>query len=72
MEDPRVMVRLGAPITGYGVESRSRSARQRIRHRDYTDAAGVQHLQARTAAGPADCSCSCSGVRALESGCREA
>ena len=43
--DPRVTVRLGAPVTGYGVESRSRSARHRIRHRFYNDDNGVEHVQ---------------------------
>jgi len=38
-------MRLGSPLTGYGVDARSRSARQRIRHREYTDADGVQHMQ---------------------------
>ena len=44
-DDPRVSVRLGAPIIGYGVESRNRAARQRVRHRFYTDGAGVEHVQ---------------------------
>ncbi|KAK9795197.1 hypothetical protein WJX73_004391 [Symbiochloris irregularis] len=44
-EDPRVTVRLGTPISGYGADSRNRAARQRIAHRDYTDAAGVEHIQ---------------------------
>ena len=35
-----VGVRLGSPITGYGVESTSRSARQRIRHKLGRDAEG--------------------------------
>jgi hypothetical protein len=42
--DPRVAVRLGSPLSGYGVESSSRSARQRIRHKIETDAAGVEHI----------------------------
>ena len=37
---PVVAVRLGGPLTGYGVESSSRSARQRIRHRLGRDAEG--------------------------------
>ncbi len=35
-----VGVRLGSPLTGYGVESSSRAARQRIRHKISTDAQG--------------------------------
>ena len=35
-----VAVRLGSPLTGYGVESNNRSARQRIRHKLGTDAQG--------------------------------
>lgn len=42
--DPRVQVRLGAPLTGYGVESGSRAARQRIRHKVERDSAGVEHV----------------------------
>lgn len=44
-EDPRVTVRLGTPISGYGAESRNRAARQRVAHRDYTDSSGVEHIQ---------------------------
>ncbi len=43
-EDARVRVRLGAPLSGYGVESSSRAARQRIRHKVETDAAGIEHV----------------------------
>ena len=42
--DPRVGTRLGAPLSGYGVESSSRAARQRIRHKIETDSAGVEHV----------------------------
>jgi len=42
--DARVQVRLGAPLTGYGVESGSRAARQRIRHKVERDADGVEHV----------------------------
>ena len=35
-----VAVRLGTPLSGYGVESSSRSARQRIRHKLGRDAEG--------------------------------
>ena len=37
-------VRLGSPLTGYGAETRSRAARQRIPHRVRTDDAGVDHV----------------------------
>jgi len=37
---PVVGVRLGEPVTGYGVEGTSRSARQRIRHKLGRDAEG--------------------------------
>ena len=42
--DPRVGTRLGSPLSGYGVESSSRAARQRIRHKIETDSAGVEHV----------------------------
>ena len=44
-DDPRVTVRLGAPISAYGSESRNRAARQRIPHRIYTDQDGREHVQ---------------------------
>ncbi|KAI3434373.1 hypothetical protein D9Q98_002452 [Chlorella vulgaris] len=44
-DDPRVTVRLGSPVTGYGQESANRAARQRIPHRLYDDEAGRQHVQ---------------------------
>lgn len=37
-----VGIRLGGPLTGYGVESNSRSQRQRIRYKLGTDAQGRQ------------------------------
>ncbi|KAK9805149.1 hypothetical protein WJX72_002065 [[Myrmecia] bisecta] len=43
-DDPRVTVRLGTPISGYGQESRNRAARQRIPHRVYTDQNGVERI----------------------------
>mmetsp|Transcript_13726 Transcript_13726/g.32518 ORF Transcript_13726/g.32518 Transcript_13726/m.32518 type:complete len:252 (-) Transcript_13726:96-851(-) len=43
--DPRVTVRLGESISGYGADSRNRSARQRIPNRIYTDSNGVEHVQ---------------------------
>ena len=42
--DARVAVRLGSPLSGYGVESSSRAARQRIRHKIEHDASGVEHV----------------------------
>ena len=44
-DDPRVTVRLGTPISGYGQESRNRQARQRIPHRVFKDHQGVEHTQ---------------------------
>ena len=44
-DDPRVTVRLGTPISGYGQESRNRAARQRIPHRAYNDDNGTEHIQ---------------------------
>ena len=43
--DPRATVRLGTPIAAYGQESRNRAARQRIPHRAYSDASGLEHHQ---------------------------
>lgn len=42
--DPRVNVRLGEPLRGYGSESNSRSARQHIKHREYYGPDGLYHL----------------------------
>ena len=44
-DDPRVTVRLGTPVSGYGQESRNRQARQRIPHRVYKDANGTEKVQ---------------------------
>lgn len=44
-DDPRVTIRLGTPISGYGQESRNRQARQRIPHRTFVDQNGVEHTQ---------------------------
>ncbi len=53
-EDPRLTVRLGSPITGYGQEARSRAARQRISHSSRLDGAGVEHITVQFwARGPA-------------------
>ena len=53
-EDPRLTVRLGSPLTGYGQEARSRAARQRISHRLRVDASGLEHITVQFwARGPA-------------------
>lgn len=44
-DDPRVVVRLGSPLSGYGADVRNRSARQRIRHRIYDGSDGNEHVQ---------------------------
>jgi len=44
-EDVRVTVALGSPMTGYGSESRSRSARHRIAHRVVIDERGRERLR---------------------------
>jgi len=44
-EDPRVRVALGAPLTGYGSESRSRSARHRIAHQIVLDGRGRERVR---------------------------
>lgn len=44
-DDPRITVRLGSPVTGYGQEAKGRAARQRIPHRLRVDEAGVEHVQ---------------------------
>lgn len=46
-EDPRIMVTLGTPVSGYGQESHNRAARQRIPNRVYNDDKGREHVQAR-------------------------
>ncbi|GMH35608.1 hypothetical protein BSKO_03476 [Bryopsis sp. KO-2023] len=43
--DPRITVRLGATIKGYGEDSSHRWQRTRIPHRTYTDVDGVEHMQ---------------------------
>lgn len=51
--DPRVTVRLGTPISGYGQESTNRAARQMIPHRIYNDNDGKEHVQVQfRARGP--------------------
>ncbi|GFP91099.1 probable mitochondrial import inner membrane translocase subunit tim21 [Phtheirospermum japonicum] len=42
--DSQVRVRIGSPVTGYGSESRNRSARQRIPNKTWTDEDGVEHI----------------------------
>ncbi|UPR04124.1 mitochondrial inner membrane translocase [Chloropicon primus] len=52
-QDPRVMVRLGSPIKGYGSDSRNRRARQRISHRMVRQEDGTEHCQVQfQASGP--------------------
>ncbi|KAF6168912.1 hypothetical protein GIB67_038409 [Kingdonia uniflora] len=43
--DSQVRARIGSPITGYGQESRNRSARQRIPNRTWTDEDGIEKIQ---------------------------
>ncbi|GHP04681.1 hypothetical protein PPROV_000343400 [Pycnococcus provasolii] len=44
--DPRVAVRLGNSLSGYGSDSKNRSARQRIPHRSYTSQEdGREHMR---------------------------
>lgn len=43
--DPRITVRLGSSITGYGQETANRAARQVIPHQVYKDANGVEHVR---------------------------
>lgn len=47
--DPRVTVRVGTPMTGYGNDSRSRSARQKIAHSKQVDGRGVEHVKVQFA-----------------------
>ncbi|KAK9905748.1 hypothetical protein WJX75_005641 [Coccomyxa subellipsoidea] len=52
-EDPRIMVTLGTPVSGYGQESHNRAARQRIPNRVYNDDKGREHVQVQfIARGP--------------------
>lgn len=44
-QDPRIIVRLGNTIKGYGEDSSHRWQRQRIPNREYTDPKGTRHLQ---------------------------
>jgi len=53
--DPRVTVRLGGNISGYGADSRNRAARQRIPNRIYTDSSGVEHVQVQFQAKGSSC-----------------
>ncbi|KAI5647469.1 hypothetical protein M9H77_33474 [Catharanthus roseus] len=43
--DGQVRVRIGAPIIGFGSESRNRAARQRIPNRIWTDENGIEHVE---------------------------
>ncbi len=44
-DDPRIMVMIGTPVSGYGQETHSRAARQRIPHKVYSDENGREHVQ---------------------------
>ena len=44
-DDPRVRISLGAPLTGYGSESRSRSARHRVAHQIVVDGRGRERVR---------------------------
>lgn len=44
-QDPRITVRLGNDIVGYGQESHSRVQRQQIPHQLYKDKSGVEHVR---------------------------
>ncbi len=44
-DDPRIMVMIGTPVSGYGQETHSRAARQRIPHKVYSDSNGREHVQ---------------------------
>ena len=48
--DPRITVRLGNDVRGYGQESSSRVARQQIPHAVYKDAAGADRCALAKAA----------------------
>ncbi|GBF97296.1 mitochondrial import inner membrane translocase subunit-like [Raphidocelis subcapitata] len=43
--DPRITVRLGSAITGYGQDTANRSARHVIPHQTYKDAEGREHVR---------------------------
>lgn len=45
--DPRITVRLGPSIVGYGQETANRSARSVIPHQLYKDAEGREHVRVR-------------------------
>ena len=47
--DPRGLVRVGTPMTAYGKEGRSRSARSRLAHSKSTDGNGVEHIRVQGA-----------------------
>ena len=49
--DPRITVRLGPSIVGYGQETANRSARAVIPHQVYRDALGREHVRVRSATG---------------------
>ena len=41
--DSQVIARLGSQLKGFGTDSRSRAARQRIPNRIYNDSDGIEH-----------------------------
>ena len=47
--DPRIAVRVGSPMTGYGGEGRSRSARRQLAHSTHVDGRGVEHVRVQGA-----------------------
>jgi len=47
--DPRVVVRVGAPMTAYGKEGRSRSARRQLAHTTHVDGFGREHVRVQGA-----------------------
>ena len=47
--DPRVVVRVGTPMTSYGKEGRSRSARRQLAHTTHVDGFGREHVRVQGA-----------------------
>ena len=47
--DPRVVVRVGEPMTAYGKEGRSRSARRQLAHTTHVDGFGREHVRVQGA-----------------------
>ena len=55
-DDPRIMVMIGTPISGYGQETHNRAARQRIPHKIYSDDRNREHVQVSLSG---HCCCCC-------------